>query len=163
MKDNRGLDPVTMAEGGAPMPFSLQFTAWLSFWSFTRDLVLQFKNSVFASLKRRPVQILHMRKKIRSRQCLITSLKSTHDKWRPFKFYILKRGGCCIHPCHSQLLSVTPYPHPILSLHSMNVVSVCKNRISFAKENVMFPLANTMALCPYVQPFMWPAGSHCLL
>lgn len=53
-----------------------------------------------------------------------------------------------IRPRQSQRLSVASYLHPIHSLHSMNAASVPKNRISFAKENVVFPSRNTIALCP---------------
>lgn len=54
-------------------------------------------------------------------------------------------------PVHSKLLSVPPRPRP------------SKNRISFAKENVMFPFCETIALCAYLQVFSRPADSGCLL
>lgn len=66
---------------------------------------------------------------------LLTLLKGSHDKWSLIWISYEEEEGCCIYPCHSQLLSVTPYPTPS-SLHLLWMLLV----------KIEFPLPKKM-LC----------------
>lgn len=139
-KDNSDLDPNTMAKGGVPVPLLSPAhcsAELLVFYKGTSPAI--YKNAVCASLAARLVQIPHIREKIDPVGAYWITHIVKRPPWlmRPILFFVW-RGGWLLHPSLSlpaPLCDLLPQPHPLWMLFLF-----VKNRISFAKENVMFPL-----------------------